>query len=916
MSVENIQDGYLWFYGKNSEGYVNLTFNSIVCADTAQGCGGFLNNSGPLYDDNGQEVDVNAISRADSNVTKSREIWKRHTSKTSNKTDCRSIVAPNNICNQVFFKFPLQMTTLCYSEWLTSYKLFKEICPFMPNFMRPYGIMKNRTISEFKHLPDESIRIDDVYDHNVFSLPKNSRLKQTDSLNGISISRRVVDVAVFESLKGCKSAADSLVRSGDEVMASVTYQLMMAVLVAQQKIHFVHNDLHWGNVFLVKCDPKQQILYQYRTSCGKMIRVRIPTHGVIPIIIDYGFSYSSALIGHHPEVMYADNYGYITYEMDNSVDMLHLLHEYSNYSRSQLSTEIKSFLHSARINRGRDATADRPREKNVDEFKPKRPSWEIPERKLTLAMFMALIRQHKKKYSNDWRLRTVYDAVVSYGESNSVVPYNQRVNDLNLKFLNLTHKTHSFSEFPESILLIHFERLVSLICNGGTRTQPRNCSFERSSHIKTSLIRCLSKAVRMNTSAAKFDMLKNVNGTMFAEAQLRKNNPHRNNNHQDDNKKKQSEEKDEYVYLLRLKLRDACITFVHEATKCLSTLTLLPNDVNANETNDLINRTKQSINNRELCEQAVSVLYALAAKRSQKIYDTTEHEVSHIKQGIKLPIGIYVDIGENPDVSTFTEQMFNYLVLWDLWADTAGVADKNGNPTRIKPELEYVVSRYLSDTIRSCSKLRSNLNNVYQRLPCPGEAVYRIDIDHARQKFITNLERELQNFNSNNLNSNGNREYDADVMSAIERSRSYEIDWHTIIQHKASIIATAGNNLESLVRRLRNYRRDNVRMRTGSGESMFLRFQSQLQENAKMRSNSELSANDPLLVIDTVNNKSWNTVVGIVEKKKEHQSAATTMCFSVAKTVAQSPTLNNLKKQSLSRWVDEPCSKSKRQKFV
>ncbi len=70
----------------------------------------------------------------------------------------------------------------------------------------------------------------------------------------------------------------------------ITNQLMIAILIAQKKLSFIHNDLHFDNVLICKCLQRTFMLYvfEYNSICYALL----PTYGYYPIIIDYGFSFS------------------------------------------------------------------------------------------------------------------------------------------------------------------------------------------------------------------------------------------------------------------------------------------------------------------------------------------------------------------------------------------------------------------------------------------------------------------------------------------------------------------------------------------------------------------------------------------------------------------------------------------------
>ncbi len=68
-------------------------------------------------------------------------------------------------------------------------------------------------------------------------------------------------------------------------------QTMMAIIVAQDKKHFVHYDLHALNILVQECYYDDVFVY----VLDKENAITIPTYGFRPIVIDYGFSSSKDL---------------------------------------------------------------------------------------------------------------------------------------------------------------------------------------------------------------------------------------------------------------------------------------------------------------------------------------------------------------------------------------------------------------------------------------------------------------------------------------------------------------------------------------------------------------------------------------------------------------------------------------------
>ena len=79
----------------------------------------------------------------------------------------------------------------------------------------------------------------------------------------------------------------------DRVIYSTIKQVLMAITIAQRMKKFTHYDLHSGNIMIRKCSKHVVFLYVLDDES----QYCIPTHGRYPVIIDYGFSYSSDMEG-------------------------------------------------------------------------------------------------------------------------------------------------------------------------------------------------------------------------------------------------------------------------------------------------------------------------------------------------------------------------------------------------------------------------------------------------------------------------------------------------------------------------------------------------------------------------------------------------------------------------------------------
>lgn len=380
MESEPKQDGFsLLKEMVNSNAQIMCCHDRMVMCDSAQGRGGFMKYSQPNSPFKSKGIVVGPA---------------------------RCMVAPNPISDEVFYKYGMtpENSTLCSSEWRVANVLLRD-CKFLPNFMRPYGIMTNRVIVEPRRPIDTNLQTTELRDFDPFATSQRN------------VVRRVVDVGIFESLR-LLQPGNKLANAGAEVVASTIYQLSMAVLIAQQRSRFTHNDLHIDNVMLASCPYNLCIFYNYKRENGVAVRRIVPTYGIIPIIIDYGFAYVRDHDNHHPEVLFADNLGYITYEHDSVVDITRMLHEFAALlPEAPLSQEISAHLKELNISSkdGRHKLGARVPN-----------SWEATDSALQVASYTALCGSMPRVTRLD---RMIYEAV---RVSNGVANYECRVRNLTL----------------------------------------------------------------------------------------------------------------------------------------------------------------------------------------------------------------------------------------------------------------------------------------------------------------------------------------------------------------------------------------------------------------------------------------------------------------------------------------------------
>lgn len=104
----------------------------------------------------------------------------------------------------------------------------------------------------------------------------------------------------------------------DNIIMSLLKQTLMGILIANRYNNFTHYDLHSENILVQKCSYNDVYVW-YDSKQG--VPYVVPSLGYIPRIIDYGFSYSDALIGEpHTTPLDFMKEGYMSFRTDKFAD--------------------------------------------------------------------------------------------------------------------------------------------------------------------------------------------------------------------------------------------------------------------------------------------------------------------------------------------------------------------------------------------------------------------------------------------------------------------------------------------------------------------------------------------------------------------------------------------------------------------
>ena len=173
----------------------------------------------------------------------------------------------------------------------------------------------------------------------------NGNYRKTDNPFQITCKHPITtDVVLMEYIDGKKLY--SLIKNksiSDDLLFSSIKQVLLAISIAQEKKRFTHYDLHSCNILMKECDPNTVFLY----ILDDENQFCIPTYGMYPVIIDFGFSYANSVRnGPIFSSLAHTDVGFMTNQFDSISDAKLLL--------VSISEEIKRYRSSAVANKFRN----------------------------------------------------------------------------------------------------------------------------------------------------------------------------------------------------------------------------------------------------------------------------------------------------------------------------------------------------------------------------------------------------------------------------------------------------------------------------------------------------------------------------------------------------------------------------------
>lgn len=96
----------------------------------------------------------------------------------------------------------------------------------------------------------------------------------------------LTDVLLSEYIPGSITFTEKIKSYSPKIIYSLVQQVLLAIEVGRRKYGLVHYDLHTDNILLRKCPKDSLFLYNFGNQ-----QLLVPTYGVHPVFIDFGFSY-------------------------------------------------------------------------------------------------------------------------------------------------------------------------------------------------------------------------------------------------------------------------------------------------------------------------------------------------------------------------------------------------------------------------------------------------------------------------------------------------------------------------------------------------------------------------------------------------------------------------------------------------
>ena len=205
-------------------------------------------------------------------------------------------------------------------------KSLKDIAPCCPFFTLGYGILKHDSDFDYQHKS------------NLFEVER-SKYMHNESLLMQHIDSNI-DFTDF-----IEDEDEVYDKHREHIIYGIIKQVLCALTISQRLKNFCHYDLHSSNVLLTSCDKDLVVC----SIVNKKNCIVIPTFGMLPKIIDYGFSYTKDLEHKNFHATLAHtNVGFLTCTNDFISDLKLFLvttsHDVNNSFKSDQSNTYRNII--------------------------------------------------------------------------------------------------------------------------------------------------------------------------------------------------------------------------------------------------------------------------------------------------------------------------------------------------------------------------------------------------------------------------------------------------------------------------------------------------------------------------------------------------------------------------------------------
>lgn len=239
----------------------------------------------------------------------------------SGKQGVLGLLSNKNNKRKYVYKISQYLNNNINHEYLVINQL-NDIREYCPHFCKTLGKFSYSVLENYK-------KVDNPFDTN----DDYSKKISTDVL----LMEMVEGRSLYRYMKNDKIIS--------EVTMSLIKQTLLATILANESINFTHYDLHSKNILVKKCPTNSVFLYvldEHRTYL-------VPTYGYYPIIIDFGFSFSSNCEGNpFYSCLSQTDIGFIPAVQDKNADpklfLSSVSYEFKNYKDSEISYNFRKLV--------------------------------------------------------------------------------------------------------------------------------------------------------------------------------------------------------------------------------------------------------------------------------------------------------------------------------------------------------------------------------------------------------------------------------------------------------------------------------------------------------------------------------------------------------------------------------------------